>query len=136
MNPDEQILELYMDLASTKDGDDSSRGTGGLGFLDSSSSFLELELILTPKKELLEVSNDKGLRGSTSAKSKKGVKKDAAKEEVRLNVQIQQDLMALKGRKGDTGMSLLILYTFLLTRGSVLWRSRYEISLHGDEYLS
>jgi len=95
-----QILELYMNLAST--GENDIPNTGGLGFLDSSSQILELEILLSPHVPVVDTATDAYDATYDGRKRRAGKKSDKAKE-VRIDVKVQQDLMALKGRKGDTG---------------------------------
>jgi predicted nicotinamide N-methyase len=45
---------------------------------------------------------------ASSGRKRKGPKGKSEKEEVRLPVRVQQDLTALKGRKGDTGSSCVL----------------------------
>nr|XP_031858685.1 uncharacterized protein CI109_005920 [Kwoniella shandongensis]KAA5525757.1 hypothetical protein CI109_005920 [Kwoniella shandongensis] len=119
-DPDEEILELYMNLASTspqlgpRDTD-----TGGLGFLDSSSSILELAIDLTPTlpSDFSEAGPSSGSVVGLGDKGKRGKKRTAKVEEKgveSVEVKIQQDLGMLKGRGGDTG--------------SVLWRSSLHLA--------
>jgi hypothetical protein len=89
-----------MNLATT--GENDSPDTGGLGFLDSSSQILELEIVLAPEV----VVSDPAVATFTGAydgRKRRPGKKDERAKEIRLEVKVQQDLMALKGRKGDTG---------------------------------
>ncbi|WVF70393.1 hypothetical protein IAT40_005183 [Kwoniella sp. CBS 6097] len=141
-DPDEEIMELYMNLASTSpenrprtlgdaatvtDHADGEGGSGGLGFLDSNSSILQLSIDLFPltpavidRKEARVQSEDK----RSSGRSKRGIQKADKRAEAKgkgegaqkqsVGVLIQQDLGALKGRKGDTG--------------SVLWRSSLHLA--------
>ncbi|KAK1924505.1 hypothetical protein DB88DRAFT_490695 [Papiliotrema laurentii] len=107
---DEEILELYMNLATTQETDEGH--TGGLGFLDSTSSCLEMDVVLRPPT----LDSGAGTIPASSGRKRKGPKGKSEKEEVRLPVRVQQDLTALKGRKGDTG--------------SVLWRSSLYLARH------
>lgn len=96
-----------MNLATTKEDDHVDKG--GLGFLDSTQSVLDIELILTPPISPSETQlSGRTPKISTGTRSKgrdaKGNKRVKGNErEIRGGVQVQQDLTALKGRKGDTG---------------------------------
>ncbi|WVR04250.1 hypothetical protein IAU60_001250 [Kwoniella sp. DSM 27419] len=125
---DEEILELYMNLASTSP-EITARGTsstpahndqGGLGFLDSTQSILDLTLDLSSASasastDLAAPGKSKG-SGRSGKKGKSGTlsRMGAGAGVESVNVQIMQDLGALKGRKGDTG--------------SVLWRSSLHLA--------
>lgn len=90
-----------MNLATT--GEDDETDKGGLGFLDSAQSILDIELVLTPPPKLDTSFSTNGPSSTgkrTRIKESKGPK---GAQEVRISVQVQQDLTALKGRKGDTG---------------------------------
>ncbi|WVQ83854.1 hypothetical protein IAT38_005998 [Cryptococcus sp. DSM 104549] len=112
---DEEIMELYMNLASTAPDDTQgarSDDSGGLGFLDSTKSILELSLDVSPP-----ASADAGKDVPEPKKRReRGVRKEKAggKGVESVQVKVQQDLTALKGRKGDTG--------------SVLWRSSLHLA--------
>ncbi|OCF40230.1 hypothetical protein I317_05987 [Kwoniella heveanensis CBS 569] len=140
-DPDEEIMELYMNLASTspeirvqslvdhgngKANAPSDGDSGGLGFLDSNSSILDISIDLLQSASAVPSATAKdhpmGDKKSTGSRSKRGgvkaekriERKSKAVESV--EVLIQQDLGALKGRKGDTG--------------SVLWRSSLHLARH------
>jgi hypothetical protein len=104
-----------MDLASTDE--DDVTGQGGLGFLDSSQAVLQLDLVLkaeTTKAPIQlqgETQTSKHKRGRHGARA--AVKMQQA-QEIHVEVQVQQDLSALKGRKGDTGESRPVRPLFLL----------------------
>ncbi|KAK4684651.1 hypothetical protein P7C73_g5520, partial [Tremellales sp. Uapishka_1] len=84
---DEEILELYMNLAS-----DHEPNTGGLGFVDSSKASIEIELDLSePQPKATEVKR----KGKERLKEKSTVGAVVC-------VTLQQDPGALKTRKGDT----------------------------------
>lgn len=127
-----------MDLATTSP---ESRPTtsSGLGFLDSTKSVLELELILSPspvggsrrdRLGLLDGSsvvdgtatpstNGKGRQKGSALRKSREKEKDTDKEkgkekEVVIGVKVQQDLTALKGRKGDTGGCILLSLLWLV----------------------
>ncbi|WWC87374.1 uncharacterized protein L201_002263 [Kwoniella dendrophila CBS 6074] len=113
---DEEIMELYMSLASTspeltsKGEDSKNNDSGGLGFLSATDSILELSIDLAPPSSSFPISSTMNHSSSKrgSRKAKLGV--PSGKREVEsVNVKIQQDIGMLKGQKGDTG--------------SVLWRS-------------
>ena len=89
-----------MNLASTNE--DGIPDTGGLGFLDSSSQILELEILLSPHVATADPTVPSYAGGYDGRKRRTG-KKEAQAREMRIEVKVQQDLMALKGRKGDTG---------------------------------
>ena len=109
-----------MDLATTT-SESVSTTPLGLGFLDSNSSMLELDLVISPRdrpstgsaNDILGLTDSRPLkvagRGASHRVSKsRGTKKDEKRqggggEEVAISVKLQQDLAALKGRKGDTG---------------------------------
>ena len=95
----EEIFELYMELAGSSTGDD----TGGLGYMDGKEPLLDIELVLDPPKHE---------RDSFS----KPKRKEKTPKSIVVNAKVQQDLTALKGRKGDTG--------------SVLWRSSLHLARH------
>lgn len=96
-------------------------GSGGLGFYDPTSPIITLNLDLSPQPSTSSGSNvsngsDGGVMGPEKVVSplarngrsrKKTSKKVEMKEDVR-EVQLVQDLGALKSRKGDTGMSWLL----------------------------
>ncbi|WWC67457.1 uncharacterized protein I206_101365 [Kwoniella pini CBS 10737] len=114
---DVEIMELYMSLASTSPEIKSQdKDSGGLGFLSSNDSILNINIDLTPPvlptSEATAVSdgNKRGMK--KKAKISSGGESKKIVESV--NVQIQQDLGMLKGRGGDTG--------------SVLWRSSLYLS--------
>ncbi|WVQ97517.1 hypothetical protein IAU59_004631 [Kwoniella sp. CBS 9459] len=140
-DPDEEIMELYMNLASTSPDirarplDDTSKGstsalgdadTGGLGFLDSNSSILELSIDLLPaatvaspvinKKDKESGSDKRGGNRSKRTVYKTDKRSESISKGKSVEVSIQQDLGALKGRRGDTG--------------SVLWRSSLHLARH------
>ena len=89
-----------MNLATT--GENDIPDTGGLGFLDSSLQILELEIVLVPEVVVVDPGAATYTGGYDGRKRRAG-RKDERVKEVRLEVKVQQDLMALKGRKGDTG---------------------------------
>ncbi|WVQ68750.1 uncharacterized protein L199_006959 [Kwoniella botswanensis] len=111
---DEEIMELYMSLASASPEttklaiDDNS---GGLGFLNSNESILEITIDLTPLPPF-----DVPVNGSSVHKRERGQKKKPPQNRSVDNVvvKVQQDLGMLKSQKGDTG--------------SVLWRSSLHLS--------
>ncbi|WVW78970.1 hypothetical protein I302_100933 [Kwoniella bestiolae CBS 10118] len=109
---DEEIMDLYMSLASTspeitKRDDDS----GGLGFLNAKESMMEITIDLTPDSLSHGVGPGMDLDKKVKGKGK-GKQSNRGVESV--VVKIQQDLGMLKGQKGDTG--------------SVLWRSSLHLS--------
>ncbi|WWD08174.1 hypothetical protein V865_006285 [Kwoniella europaea PYCC6329] len=114
---DEEIMELYMSLASTSPEtteltiDDNS---GGLGFLNSNESILEITIDLTPPLPLS--SSNVPVNGGSVHKRERGQKKKPPQNRSVDNVvvKVQQDLGMLKSKKGDTG--------------SVLWRSSLHLS--------
>ncbi len=113
---------------STKRATTSSEGSGGLGFYNPKEPVFSLSLDLNPfsysssdtippirgkgkVKETLTV-DIPAKRGSGAAgRSRKKVEKKFAVHDEMVEVELIQDLSALRNRKGDTG--------------SVLWRSRY-----------
>ncbi|ODN91383.1 hypothetical protein L198_05897 [Cryptococcus wingfieldii CBS 7118] len=112
----DQLMELYMSLASVKEEsqhENFGKSSEGLGYLDSSQSVLELLIDIEPPKDssaVPEVVYGKGRR-------RKGTKKEGGKDSmVSIPVVLNQDLTALRGRKGDTG--------------SVLWRSSLHLARH------
>ncbi|ORY23141.1 hypothetical protein BCR39DRAFT_550013 [Naematelia encephala] len=102
-------MEIYMSLASRLETDEPA--ASGLGFLDPTKPVLEIEFDLTLQK--VEVANIK-----ISGRSRKGAggrsHKELQDQGPIIFVKLQQDLGALKSRKGDTG--------------SVLWRSSYHLA--------
>ncbi|KAK8846569.1 hypothetical protein IAR55_005655 [Kwoniella newhampshirensis] len=120
-DPDEEILELYMNLASTSpEIGPHQTDSGGLGFLDSTSSTLDLSLDLTPETGS---GSSEAISGKTSTDvpighGRRGKNKNSRKVEDKsvdsVEVRIQQDIGMLKGRGGDTG--------------SVLWRSSLHLA--------
>jgi hypothetical protein len=80
---------------------------GGLGFLDSTRSILDIELFLTPHNSLAPASpsshSSRRAKGRASKDAKSAPKEN--NKEIKIAVQVQQDLAALKGRRGDTGES-------------------------------
>jgi hypothetical protein len=116
---DEEIMELYMSLATTSKEDNGGGNQdlgGGLGFLDSNKSLLEFEFILTSAPA--DASGGPAGTGSrlnkgVGGRSGKRVARGKAEQEVRVVAQLQQDLNLLKAAGGDTG--------------SVLWRSRWVL---------
>lgn len=105
-----------MNLASTSpEVGGRNADSGGLGFLDSTKSILELSLDLTPDSTPTSSSaGDAGrsepafaVRKGRSGKSKSALGGSAGNGNGvdSIEVRIQQDLGALKGRKGDTGES-------------------------------
>ncbi|KAK6904237.1 hypothetical protein I203_107753 [Kwoniella mangroviensis CBS 8507] len=111
---DEEIMELYMSLASTSPEttklaiDDDS---GGLGFLNSNESILEITIDLTSPPPFNVPVNG----GSVNLKERGQKKKPPQNRSVdNVVVRVQQDLGMLKSQKGDTG--------------SVLWRSSLHLS--------
>ena len=122
-----QILELYMDLATTRE--DEVTEQGGLGFLDSTKSMLQIDLLLTPKPAATPTATHGTTGGAMPRRGRAGGRaahrQPQAQEDV-VGVQVQQDLSALKGRKGDTGKSRASSgKSHRSHTGSVLWRSRY-----------
>ena len=128
-----------MNLASTSNQDENKRIPNalpsGLGFLDSTKSTLDVEIVLTPDIPPLEhmesVGDDLGKSTLISVPARRRRKvykrtKEVEVQEVKVSVKVQQDLNALKGRKGDTGgsspYSVIDIDEVL---GSVLWRSRF-----------
>lgn len=113
---DEEVMELYMMLASSEDSDETTE-KGGLGFIDSSHSHLPIVLELaqpvTSPPLSPPVSPPPGHRRSRHVSGKKATAPDTT---VRIELELLQDLTALKGRKGDTG--------------SVLWRSSLYLAKH------
>jgi hypothetical protein len=115
-------MELYMDLATTT-SESVSTTPLGLGFLDLNSSMLELDLLISPRRppSTGSTNDTSGLTDSRSLKvvgkgashrvsKSRGTTKDEKRrggggggEEIAISVKLQQDLAALKGRKGDTG---------------------------------
>lgn len=113
-------MELYMDLATTAPESNSTQSLG-LGFLDSTKSILELELVLSPDKiSAYDQATSSTAEGSALQSRKKlssgranktpqrWNRKGAEEKELVLSVKLQQDLAALKGRKGDTGESVAL----------------------------
>jgi hypothetical protein len=78
----------------------------GLGYVNSTDSILEFDLVLTPPTTIQSSNGDAevGRRGRKSRKEKAG---KIAGEEVRIALRIQQDLGLLGREKGDTGESNL-----------------------------
>ncbi|OXG16162.1 hypothetical protein C366_03866 [Cryptococcus neoformans Tu401-1] len=119
---DEDVMEIYMYLATMSDNTDKQdigKSSEGLGYLDLTQSVLELQLDLTiaSTKSVEEVDSyhqRKDARSRGKRGKKKGIEKN--KEVQSVEVRLQQDLTALKGRKGDTG--------------SVLWRSSLYLARH------
>ncbi|WWD00081.1 hypothetical protein V866_006989 [Kwoniella sp. B9012] len=111
---DEEIMELYMSLASSSPEktklaiDDNS---GGLGFLNSNESILEISIDLTPPPAFNVPVNDAGVHKRERGQKKKPPRNRSVDNVV---VKVQQDLGMLKSQKGDTG--------------SVLWRSSLYLS--------
>ena len=108
---DEEVMELYMELATTGQMEQTEH-KGGLGFIDSSLSTLPVVLeldppVASPSPSSPPDSSPSAHRRSKHSRGKKNSTKDTG---ITVEVEIHQDLTALKGRKGDTG--------------SVLWRSR------------
>ncbi|WVQ75342.1 hypothetical protein IAR50_004961 [Cryptococcus sp. DSM 104548] len=117
-DPDEELMDLYMGLASVTEEtshENFGKSSEGLGYLDSSQSVLELLIEIEPPKDL----NPSALPLAIQKKGRrrKGGKKEQRKDGVvSIPVVLNQDLNALKGRKGDTG--------------SVLWRSSLHLARH------
>ncbi|RSH80770.1 hypothetical protein EHS25_007106 [Saitozyma podzolica] len=137
---DEEIMELYMDLASVSSSSaDDAPDSGGLGFLDSTKSAIEIDWELSPGVHEVDsgivetrgedaastsgIASRAGGAGSGSRRRTTGARavkrtrpNPAPVRSVQVRATIQQDLGALKGRKGDTG--------------SVLWRSSLHLAHH------
>ncbi len=89
---------------------------GGLGFLDGSKPLLEMDLVIEPPQQ----------SSGGGGHQKGGKAPKASVKEVLIPLVVQQDLTALKGRKGDTGeLSHVVSMIDSQTRRSVLWRSRW-----------
>ncbi len=86
---------------SDVDCSDSSSSAGGLGFFDSTKPILEIELDLLPASTTL--TDPVGKRGGNGAKRSSKAEIDERGKVQSINVTLQQDLGALKSRKGDTG---------------------------------
>ena len=116
-----------MDLASTRE--DAVTEQGGLGFLDSTKSVLQIDLLLTLKPADTPIATHEATGGRKPRRGRAGGRaahrQPQAQEDV-VGVQVQQDLSALKGRKGDTGkLRASPGKPHRSHTGSVLWRSRY-----------
>jgi hypothetical protein len=122
-----QIMELYMDLASVSSSSaDDAPDSGGLGFLDSTKSAIEIDWELSPGVHEVDsgivetrgedaastsgIASRAGGAGSGSRRRTTGARavkrtrpNPAPARSVQVRATIQQDLGALKGRKGDTG---------------------------------
>lgn len=83
-------MELYMNLATASP--EVETAAGGLGFLDGSKPVLEMDLVIQPPQE-----------GSSGGQLRRGKAAKPAVKEVVVPLVVQQDLTALKGRRGDTG---------------------------------
>ncbi|KAL7418780.1 Ribosomal protein lysine methyltransferase [Cryptotrichosporon argae] len=94
---DEEVMELYMALPE--------ESHGGLGYVDGTSSTLEIQFDLARPAAVADEYRPKG-RGRRKAKH--------VEEQEEVCVSVSQDIGALKGRKGDTG--------------SVLWRSTLHLA--------
>ncbi|WWC58955.1 uncharacterized protein I303_101500 [Kwoniella dejecticola CBS 10117] len=117
---DEEIMEIYMSVASTSpEIRTQDTDSGGLGFLNSNESILDITIDLSPPLPPSSIGSTGFVDGS-----KRGIKKkvrsplpqpqSGKKGMESVTVQIQQDLGMLKGQKGDTG--------------SVLWRSSLHLA--------
>ncbi|WRT65226.1 uncharacterized protein IL334_002169 [Kwoniella shivajii] len=115
---DEEIMELYMSLASVssdKSMKDTDPHSGGLGFLNSNESVLEITIDLSPPTltfDDVKLKLDKRSKRKYKNSSLNSTTGNTANESI--SVKIQQDLGMLKGPKGDTG--------------SILWRSSLYLS--------
>ena len=114
--------------------DEPPQDTGGLGFFDRTKAVLEIELEIPPPTSSLV---DDPISRGRNERRRRSHGKMAEKRARVISVRLQQDLGALKSRKGDTGESgfslgiwaLLGLVIDYLVIGSVLWRSRCIPSL-------
>lgn len=92
-------------MSDNTDKQDIGKSSEGLGYLDLTQSVLELQLDLTiaSTKSVEEVDSYHQRKDARSRgkRGKKGIEKN--KEVQSVEVRLQQDLTALKGRKGDTG---------------------------------
>nr|KIR84191.1 hypothetical protein I308_05606 [Cryptococcus tetragattii IND107] len=115
-------MEIYMYLATMSDNTDKQdfgKSSEGLGYLNMTQSVLELQLDFTsPLKRPVEEIESYHQRKDAKSRGKRGKKKDVEENKgmQSVDVRLQQDLTALKGRKGDTG--------------SVLWRSSLYLARH------
>jgi hypothetical protein len=125
-----QVMELYMDLASVSSSSaDDTPDSGGLGFLDSTKSAIEIEWELSPgvqevDRGVLKTQGEDTTGGTSGASGASGaggasggsrrrttgtrslkrtLPNPTPPRSVPVRATIQQDLGALKGRKGDTG---------------------------------
>ena len=95
-----------MGLATTDESESDSVQQGGLGFLDPSKAVLQLDIVLKPDVTELPMQfgtappRPRRERGRLGGRIEK---KTLVAKEVAFGIQVQQDLSALKGRKGDTG---------------------------------
>lgn len=102
-------MEIYMYLATMSDNTDKQdvgKSSEGLGYLNMTQSVLELQLDLTsPLKRPVEEIELYHKRKDAKSRGKRGKKKDVEENKgmQSVDVRLQQDLTALKGRKGDTG---------------------------------
>ncbi|GFZ44261.1 hypothetical protein JCM24511_01983 [Saitozyma sp. JCM 24511] len=137
---DVSIMELYMELASVSSSSaDDAADSGGLGFLDSTKSAIDIDWELSPGVHEVDsgIAETQGedaastsggahraggagsgsRRRTTGARGlKRTLPNPAPARSVQVRATIQQDLGALKGRKGDAG--------------SVLWRSSLHLAHH------
>lgn len=86
-----QIMELYMRLATASP--EAETAAGGLGFLDGSKPLLEMDLVIQPPQQ----------SSGGGGPQRRGKAPKTSVKEVMIPLVVQQDLTALKGRKGDTG---------------------------------
>lgn len=91
-----QIFLLYTQKASYE-AQLSSNSSAGLGFVETKTDVLDVVLTITPPTSSLLPSS---MRTKGKGKKKEG------KKEVVVCVKVQQDLGALRNRKGDTGTVL------------------------------
>lgn len=123
---DEEIFDIYSRLAGSTEtssggqtASDGQKSGNGLGFLDSSSSVLEIEIEINQPKELNSHFNgSQGVLGSFSSKKRGRSYKPKPKERVpesrTITARLHQDIFAINHRKGDTG--------------SVVWRATVDFA--------
>ncbi|WVN88817.1 uncharacterized protein L203_104031 [Cryptococcus depauperatus CBS 7841] len=111
---DEEIMELYMNLASISEGEGVGQSLIGLGFLDSTQSVLKLSLELAPPLDVITRNASQNQVVKSKGRKQRVKKLQDESRVLGIDVQIHQDLTALKGRKGETG--------------SVLWRSSLHLA--------
>ncbi|KAH9819567.1 hypothetical protein DFH28DRAFT_1052852 [Melampsora americana] len=122
---DEEIFDIYSRLAGSTEpfprepiASDGQKSGNGLGFLDSSSPILEIELELNEPKGVNSQSGTQVTLESFSSKKRGRSYKPKPKQRVPetriITARLHQDIYAINHRKGDTG--------------SVVWRASVDFA--------